>query len=269
MFNLDDKSVTVTRVKLNPGKFSRNLYVSNHFRLCLIVKGGGIWQIGNGCISVQEKDIVMLSNRQKRMFQEVSSIDGIEMIVIEFGIHLCATHFQGLFFYSGDKYNCKISNMPEIVKLFVEIEQEEHNQYYNYKLVRGAKIVQILTLIARYYNITDVDNKVSGNICQILKYIDDNYTNDISISHVAEVLHVSESNFSKYFIKYMGIGFTQYVMYKRIAYAIHLLQSSEKNVLEIAMTCGYNNTASFYKAFKKITNLSPKEYRNTRADGFV
>lgn len=263
MFDLDDKSVKVTRVKLDSDKFSHSFYVSNHFKLCLIMKGGGIWQIGNECISVREMDIVMLSNRQKRMFKEVSITDGIEMIVIEFGLQLCATHFQGLFFNSGEKYNCKISNMPEIVKLFKEIEQEERNQYYNYKLVRGAKIVQILTLIGRYYNITELDNKVSEDICQILEYINDNYTTDISISHAADVLHVSESNFSRYFTKYMGMGFTQYVMYKRIAYAIHLLQSSEKNVVEIAMTCGYNNTASFYKAFKKVTNMTPKEYRKS------
>lgn len=97
MFDLDDKSVKVTRVKLDSDKFSHSFYVSNHFKLCLIMKGGGIWQIGNECISVREMDIVMLSTRQKRMFKEVSITDGIEMIVIEFGLQLCATHFQGLF----------------------------------------------------------------------------------------------------------------------------------------------------------------------------
>lgn len=59
----------------------------------------------------------------------------------------------------------------------------------------------------------------------------------------------------------MGMGMTQYVMHKRINKAIHLLQTSPKNVLDIAYDCGFNTRASFYKAFKKITNKSPKDYR--------
>ncbi len=73
---------------------------------------------------------------------------------------------------------------------------------------------------------------------------------------------MSVSGFSRYFTKCMGIGFAEYIMQKRIQLAIHMLQDSDKTVLEIALDCGFNNAASFYKAFKKITKLNPGDYRN-------
>ena len=86
--------------------------------------------------------------------------------------------------------------------------------------------------------------------------------NDLSQQQVADLVNMSTTGFSRYFTKCMGVGFAGYIMQKRIQFAIHLLKTSDKTVLEIALECGFNNTASFYKAFKKVTNLNPGDYRN-------
>ncbi len=270
MLDLENKSIYTTRVKLDQSSFSRRLYVSQNLKICMINKGEGIWQIGNHCYPVKKNDIVVLNNRQKRIFREVSPTEGIEIIEIGFEPQLFVNRFPWLLFSGEEKYTCKISDSPEVVKLFVEIEWEAREQRYNYRIIIGAKILEILSLIERRYNDLESGSvKISEDMYRVLEYIDENYTSNISLSKAAEVLHTSESNFSRYFIKNMGIGFSQYVMHKRVSYAIHLLQSSEKKVLEIALDCGYNNTASFYKAFRKITKLTPKDYRNTKADDYI
>ena len=51
---------------------------------------------------------------------------------------------------------------------------------------------------------------------------------------------------------------------RRIDNAIFLLkENTEQNILDIALACGYNNTANFNKAFKKVTGTTPSKYRNS------
>ena len=54
-----------------------------------------------------------------------------------------------------------------------------------------------------------------------------------------------------------------YVNSRRIDAAIRLLADNELNILDIAVKCGFNNTANFNKTFKKITGLTPTEYRHS------
>ena len=57
-----------------------------------------------------------------------------------------------------------------------------------------------------------------------------------------------------------------YISAKRINKAAQLLATETKtmNILDIATQCGYNSTANFNKAFKKITGMTPSEYRSNR-----
>ena len=104
---------------------------------------------------------------------------------------------------------------------------------------------------------------MSSDMYRALEYIDEYYRDDISQQDVAGLIGMSTTSFSKRFTKCMGMGFAAYITHKRIHFAIHLLQSSEKTVLEIALECGFHNTASFYKAFKKVTGGNPGEYRSS------
>ena len=84
MFDLDNNSIRVSKLTLTYNSFSRNLYFSHNFRLCLVDRGSGIWQIGEKSFHVKTGDVVLLNNRIKRVFKDVSSSAGIELLVIEF-----------------------------------------------------------------------------------------------------------------------------------------------------------------------------------------
>ena len=156
-----------------------------------------------------------------------------------------------------------ISDHEVIIGLFKEIEAEAQKKPLYSKIVIGAKLVEMLALMMRHFDIAEKSNvKMGSDMYRVLEYIDEHYRNDISQQQVADLVNMSTTGFSRYFTKCMGVGFAGYIMQKRIQFAIHLLKTSDKTVLEIALECGFNNTASFYKAFKKITNLNPGDYRN-------
>ena len=54
-----------------------------------------------------------------------------------------------------------------------------------------------------------------------------------------------------------------YVNIKRIEKSLGLLKNTDDTVLSVAAECGYNNTANFNRIFKKITGLTPAEYRKS------
>ena len=58
----------------------------------------------------------------------------------------------------------------------------------------------------------------------------------------------------------------EYVVHRRIQRAIELIRTTSMNLTDIAMSCGFNNSTNFYKAFRKVTGRTPVSYRQTEED---
>lgn len=84
----------------------------------------------------------------------------------------------------------------------------------------------------------------------------------MGLDELAEIASMSKSYFSTVFKKLNGISPWDYLISKRISFAAELLKNTDKTILEIALECGFNNTANFNRAFKKITGKTPSEYKS-------
>ena len=96
----------------------------------------------------------------------------------------------------------------------------------------------------------------------ILHYIEQHYREDISISQIADTLKLSENYISRTFNSSMGTSIPNYINGFRIEKAKGFLRNANMKIYEIADACGYNSVSYFNIAFKKITGLSPQQYRN-------
>ncbi len=95
----------------------------------------------------------------------------------------------------------------------------------------------------------------------IKKYIASHYQEDLSLSMVAEVVHITPVYLSRLFKKEEGINFLDYLNQYRIDAAKKLLLDLNYNVIEIASMTGFQNTKYFSKVFKKNVGITPSEYR--------
>ena len=74
---------------------------------------------------------------------------------------------------------------------------------------------------------------------------------------------MSPNYLSAVFKRIVGISLWDYILSKRIGYALELLSLPEReNILETALKCGFNNTANFNKFFKKQVGTTPSQYRS-------
>lgn len=94
------------------------------------------------------------------------------------------------------------------------------------------------------------------------KRISENFK--LSIEDISKELHMSRSAFQKNFIEYFGMSPVEYRTEKRLKKAKLLLETTDMPIKEISGALGFYDTAYFYKVFKKVYEITPKEYREMK-----
>lgn len=98
-------------------------------------------------------------------------------------------------------------------------------------------------------------------ISKAKQYIEEHHAEDLSLGQVASVVHTSTFYFCKLFKRATGINFTAFVSRMRTEKAKNLLLNPNLRVSEIAYEVGFQSLTHFNRIFKKITGLSPTEFR--------
>lgn len=95
-----------------------------------------------------------------------------------------------------------------------------------------------------------------------LKYIEENYTQKLTLGEVAEKTYVSQWHLSKLLNRHMGQSFSDILNHVRIEHAKELLQDPALRIGEISEQVGFLDMAHFSRVFKKQEGVSANEYRN-------
>ncbi|MFT3748952.1 MAG: AraC family transcriptional regulator [Agriterribacter sp.] len=106
------------------------------------------------------------------------------------------------------------------------------------------------------------NKKDTDRIHKVFEYIMKNYKKEIYLSEVASMLNMSSVSFSRYFKHHTQKTFSEYVTEVRISHACNLLMNDNENISQICYSSGFENLSNFYKHFKKVTGVIPKDYRN-------
>lgn len=93
------------------------------------------------------------------------------------------------------------------------------------------------------------------------KFIAENYNKPITLAHIARASWASPSYLSHFFKEETELSPIQYVIRIRLDVAMHLLETTDDTVEQIAERVGYTSTTSFHNIFKRENSLSPGEYR--------
>lgn len=99
------------------------------------------------------------------------------------------------------------------------------------------------------------------NMKMLLDYINDHYSEPLSLTALARHFHFNPSYLSTYFTAHNKEGFSEYLNKVRVDKAAELLRSSAAPISEIGSMVGYSDHSYFTKVFKKLTGCSPSQYR--------
>lgn len=96
----------------------------------------------------------------------------------------------------------------------------------------------------------------------VLTFINENYKQSLNSEDIASAAGFEPNTFNNEFEKYAGKGFYEYVHELRIGEAYRLLKSGSLPVARISIETGFDNIRTFKRAFKKVTGLTPEEFRD-------
>lgn len=103
-----------------------------------------------------------------------------------------------------------------------------------------------------YSNISTLLNHIQNNLAGSLRHVD-----------LTQISGLSEYQLDKRIKTLFGISLSQYITRERIGLACHKLCHSQTPIIQVALSCGYNDQAAFSRQFKQSVGITPIEYRKT------
>jgi two-component system response regulator YesN len=122
---------------------------------------------------------------------------------------------------------------------------------------------RIETLGNRYFQSAKINHITQAPlpIRKALKFIQSNFTRELSLEEVARHAGVSKSYLSRVFSEYAGEHFCNYLQRLRVEHAKELLRFTNEHIYEIATKVGFWNSRYFSRVFHEITGLTPADFR--------
>lgn len=133
-------------------------------------------------------------------------------------------------------------------------------------ILAKSELLRLFYYLHAYGHIVYSQNKTPTDetrIRPVLAYIDQHYAEDLSLDTLARLIPLSKSYLMSCFKRITGTSIVTYITQIRIRNACEMLLSTNKQVLQIAMECGFDNLSNFNRQFKKHTGCSPSKYRKT------
>lgn len=127
-----------------------------------------------------------------------------------------------------------------------------------------AWFFETVEMLAAY--VRDQRSKADSGMLTLAKKTIDAYLCDpeLSLSLVSDALEITPAYFSAFFIRQMGIGFNEYITGLRVERAKQLLADTNKKINAVAAQCGFRSASYFTVVFRKVTGMSPGDYRNRK-----
>lgn len=200
----------------------------------------------NGC---SDKGTALLKATDD-LFQQILSQD-------ELSTGQLLDHLRNLFFYilkleSGDPANeIDEFDVQSILESSLGMDDLKNNVLQKLLLISGN--------MKRYSDV------INNTIHYIIEFVEKNYPKDLCLNLVANSVSMNPNYFCSLFKNKMGISFTNYLQKIRIEKAKNFLLDPNFKVYDVSEKVGFHDEKYFYKVFKKLTGLTPNEFRNQSA----
>lgn len=134
------------------------------------------------------------------------------------------------------------------------------------RLVAQGLIAELFGLLLlktpkQRYDNTAQENRHIGQLKSVISYIEANYNRQLTLNELGESCGLSAKYLCRLFSSVIGSSPIEYINGYRLECACALLAHTERTMLDIASSCGFNDQSYFIKLFKRYKGMTPSEYR--------
>ena len=108
-----------------------------------------------------------------------------------------------------------------------------------------------------------------ARIKQMLRFIQENYADGITIGEIAEAASISSRECQRCFKRNLSCSPVEFLTRTRITHAAFALSQTDEPILDVALSCGFGSASYFGKKFYEAMHMTPREYRKRRKDSMI
>ncbi|MCR4904306.1 MAG: AraC family transcriptional regulator [Butyrivibrio sp.] len=154
-----------------------------------------------------------------------------------------------------------------------EADREPGSPLYNPALIKCIGFEILLIYIKEMENIQKkhqsaieedsyrVQSGVYNTIENVTDYINENFSEDITLDMLSEKFYISRAGLTRAFKNITGITVIQYLTIVRVRKACFYLKNTSDSITEISEKCGFGNVTYFEKVFRRSHGMTPRQYR--------
>lgn len=163
----------------------------------------------------------------------------------------------------ADRIHLSNLNLPEWLMAKVIFLHTQSDDFLS-NLEKKQLFLQLLSQLLREFQLVGASKQwKNDDVVKTAKmYLDNHLSQNIRLEELAELCGLNKAYMITVFKKNYGITPYQYHLRERIKQAQYLLRFTNRNVSEVAELMGFENLSSFINAFKRISGITPSEYRN-------
>ena len=243
-------------------------HLHDSYEIYLFLKGDAVYSVEGNLYDLSHNDILFTNSRELHspIFKSNANYTrALVFLKLNFLSEFITKDYNP--FYGIEQR--KLGQQNKIDSKFVEeygldekfrnIDYYTRNNLPQSNLMIKTNMVQIIATISSILSISDKKFNRSNKVQNIIEYINENLQNEISLDKLENEFHLNKFHLSHLFKDQTGYSIGQFIAQKRVLMAKSLLISNVP-VSEISNMVGFNDYSNFYKTFKNITGVSPKNF---------
>jgi len=259
--------------------FGTTWHYHPELELHYVIQGEGVRLVGDNIGNFSSGEIILLGENlphtwrcKEEYFQQNPDL-AVEAIVIQFLPDCLGRYLLGL----PEAY--LIPKLFEKAKngLIVSGEAREKLIPLMYAAVEATNLDRIIILLSilkilaetdevdtiatKYHAFAQSNESDTVRINKVCSYTLTNYKKEITLEEIASISNLSVTSFCRYFKLITKKTYYDFLIEIRISHACRMLIEDKLPTEVLCFDCGFNNVSNFYRHFKKITKMTPLEYK--------
>lgn len=269
---MEDCFYLIDRYKVS---FTYPIHKHNEVELNFVQNSKGARRVvGDSIEELGECDLALIGGGLEHVWEQGDCKNSrIREITIQFSPDLLGENFLGKNQLASirkllDKASRGIAfDMPAIMKVYGMLDDITHTQPGFYRVLKLLSILYELSVAEGSHELSSTSfahSRISSDSRRVQKveeYIDKNYSTEIRLQTLSDMVGMTPTAFSRFFKLRTGKTISDYIIDIRLGVASRKLVDSTMSVAEICYDCGFNNVSNFNRIFKRKKGCSPKLFR--------